>query len=323
MGTGQYNVDYSKLNSNYTITMDYGTTITYAVSNNIIVFLISNGNTEPTTERITYVVDTSNYVYKSATIDFKTKEDISITTTNAQNITIKDEATISITNNELFELIFKPVENATLTDNYGNEITSPSYLRMKLESGTTITTTFNESNPKLLTYMVNGKTITYTADTYYAITSYTSLTKMPSADTEIKPTIDFYACVITITKTDVDNVVTIEVDGIEKTEYTLTVEYGTRIVFEAKAIKDGEKYTGLFEYVYTITYNNEEIVKIVYETTNEEYAMSSEISEDKRVWHTGLNSNNEENVEVTRVIDGIAKTISPTFEKKFYEGNLA
>jgi len=305
-----------KQDSEYSLTYKYDGKMGINVNNKGDVSFFGSNSIEGI-YGIKYDVDTSNYICKNIKLDYETLTDQSITATSStyKEEYIKDNVTISLEIEKLIELTFKPVENAELKCD--NEVKTET-VTIKVESGNTINTRY--SKKELVYNVTGGSIITYTAEQYYAITVYKNYNSVPTKNTDMTPKVERFACTITMTKTDLDNVAIMSISG-ENYETAndgiFVVEYGTTIDFEAKSLGEG-----LFEYVYTFKYGNETVATITYKTENNQYAMSSEMSGGNRKWHTQISSDHKTKDEIKETY-GTEETISPEFEKKFYDGNLA
>ena len=199
---------------------------------------------------------------------------------------------------------FIEIENATL-----NAPTNPIYVN----EADNIEGEYSGYPSKTLVYKCGNSTLaTYTLDDWYIVTNSNDAINIQ------EPTIEFYACEVTIWKDDANNIATLKVDGVEKTSsYIFIVEYGTEVEFATPTQSEGK-----FTYTYTFTYAGEEIATITYTITDDDYAMSSEITEEGREWLTEISETHKTEDDITKEKCDTAISIIPTFELKEYGGNV-
>jgi len=294
----------------------YGTEIQYSVTTKTIV-LQMNGQKKVFTANSGYEIDylLINGVYyhpgASGTIIVRSQIDIYACALKLYEITFADAVD----------------EEGCYIDKYGQTgiaTLTPNPKTIKIKQGKSVTADYNATT-RVLTFKHNENVVAiYTGKEYYAILQETDKDEIKvvndSSDLTIQPIFTFYACLVTMGKTDNTNIVDIYVEGnkIESEEHKLIVEFGTVVNFTAS------QSDGLFTYTYS--FSSGEVVE--YKITDDKYAMSSEKDSDTRMWHTELEDVMHHTFDGPE--DGYVptddmqyKTISPTFELKQYSGNLA
>ena len=169
----------------------------------------------------------------------------------------------------------------------------------------------------------------YTLDQYYRVTATNNVDSLSSSIT-ITPTIEFYACTITITKTDNLNIADMEISGDTyetEADGIFVVEFGTIVTFTFT------QSNGIFTYTYTFTLEGSQVAKVTYTMENNQYAMQYVLKAngERESIKNGLNGTfNEDSYTFegplgnARPTSGmISKTITPEFGRKQYDGELA
>jgi len=306
------------------------------------VILIGNENTNNTSDTnwivnykddINFDKTTLTFAYNGDSITYDAKEDYVLDYLKINNTEVSldnvGNMLTEITQNIEIEPVFvklititlNRIQNATLLiDEYSIEPLE-SYTSEEVKAERSLKVEYSGYPDKIVKYKYNDELLAvYKLDQFYILKDAKEDASVENS-VVITPEIEFYACTITMTKTNLDNVATMSVmedDYETENDGIFVVEYGTTVTFKAKALE-----AGLFEYIYTFKYGNETVATITYKTENNQYAMSSEISGGNRKWHTQIGVDDETYDEIDKDTYGTEREISPEFEKKFYEGNLA
>lgn len=235
-----------------------------------------------------------------------------------KTINIYGSVNIELTFVKFFELTFVTGQEGVEEFETLNSYTNPINLR----SESKITGSYSGYPSRELKYSVtffNGlsqvtkEIAKYTLKQYYTVTDSDDIEEL-NESSDISPIIEFYACTVTITKTDLASKAKLKVNGEEIAAgvYELVVEYNTRIEFKTPTQNEGK-----FTYMYVI----DNTITITYEILDDDYAMSSELNDkDERIWHTDLDASGKEKEYTFSETAGIECTISPTIELKQYLG---
>ena len=293
----------------------YGTEIQYSVTTTTIVLKMSGQQK----------VFTANSGYE---IEYLQINDDYYHPGDTGTITVKSQIDIYACALKLYEITFAEAidDERSSTDKYGQTgiaTLTANPKTIKIKQGKSVTAEYT-ARTRVLTFKYNGNVVaTYTGKEYYAILQDADKDEIKevndSSDLTIQPTFTFYACLVTMTKADNENISEMYVGGskIASGEHKLIVEFGTVVNFTAS------QSNGLFTYTYR--FSSGEVVE--YKITDDKYAMSSEKDSDTRMWHTELEDVMRHTFDGPE--DGYVptddmqyKTISPTFELKQYSGNL-
>ena len=193
----------------------------------------------------------------------------------------------------------------------GESITAKYSGYIKGGGATLIYSHYDKSNK-----LVSENIATYTLEKFWTIKDIDQIKNASEySDLKISPVLIFYACRVTMSEIDNDNIATMEVktDSFEEKDGYFIVEYNTTVNLIVDYVNN------------TYTYKFESGEEIVYTLENNQYAILYDINDltgERTKWYNGLNEvvdetsyNFEE--EITE------KTISPTFHLKQYWGNLA
>jgi hypothetical protein len=271
-------------------TVEYGQSVAYNSANHSFTY---SGST------ITYTAS-SGYRYEGLTI-------------KRNNTTSNTNALTGITGNIEIQPVFARWFEVTFAT-IGNTTAPTSAHKIEVKENDSITQTLS-TDQKTLTYSYNGSSVTYRASKFYILSNGSNVLKVTGTKT-ITPVTTFYACVVTMgsiatgvgTRTvSGDNYGTAS-DGI------FAVEFGTTVTFSVERIS-----AGMYKYIYT--FSSGEVVS--YSITNAEYAMQYTLdTQGERIaMSNGLNGTID-NDSYTFAAGTTSKSISPTFDKKQYVGEL-
>ena len=282
----------------------YGTNITYGISNNEVTFT-SNKTLNSGTSPVKYSPKNSYYTFEYLKVNSTTY------TTGGTISNITANKTIEVSYLRWYDVTFTTSITGVASSSGLNGKTNP----VKLRKGSEIKGNYTGYAGKTLTYTAtyggeSTEIFRYTIANYYIVTNTDDINNLDGTDLTITPTLEFYAC--TVTMGDISSTLG------TRSGYTspFIVEYGTIVKFTAT------QTNSIFTYTYTFTYGGSIIKTITYTMKSNQYAMTSTVNGDHRVWHTDIGSNNAVEYEVGRTNDGTAMTISPTFGLKEYSGDL-
>ena len=282
----------------------YGTNITYGISNNEVTFT-SNKTLNSGTSPVKYSPKNSYYTFEYLKVNSTTY------TTGGTISNITANKTIEVSYLRWYDVTFTTSITGVASSSGLNGKTNP----VKLRKGSEIKGNYTGYAGKTLTYTAtyggeSTEIFRYTIANYYIVTNTDDINNLDGTDLTITPTLEFYAC--TVTMGDISSTLG------TRSGYTspFIVEYGTIVKFTAT------QTNSIFTYTYTFTYGGSTIKTITYTMKSNQYAMTSTVNGDHRVWHTDIGSNNAVEYEVGRTNDGTAMTIAPTISLKEYSGDL-
>jgi len=231
-------------------------------------------------------------------------EDIEIEPVFSKNITIK----------------LMDIDNANLYLYEDSTVPIQSYEGYGL-AGKALKAEYSGYPSNIVKYTYDGGLIAvYKIDKFYRLKDGKEDTALQDSVT-IYPVLEFFACLVTMDKTGNTNVVDIDVTGDDygtENDGIFAVEFGTQVEFSFAS--NG----GVF--IYTYTFNSGQVVK--YTIKDDDYTMASVINGGEREWQTCLESITYHVFDGPEEGDSLddsmtSKEIKPTFERKFYGGNLA
>jgi len=255
---------------------------------------------------------------------------------------IDGDLVINIAYAKLIKLTFESVENARLYSP-NDLINSVEKVEAYIGAGKSISVKYFDYPTRELVYSCGSiKMAVYKLNPYYRqvktfineTTEFTNESPEILSDSTFKPLIDYFGCVVTMDFSAVEGIVNMNVTGDNYENINdgiFIIEFGTPVKVVITQIDSYFTYT--YQFIDSLTNG---IITVEYEMQDNDYAMASKIENENRVWFTDLLSRDETNVANYDNVQFTApdlktypdlrityKNIVPTFELKFYGGNLA
>ena len=255
---------------------------------------------------------------------------------------IDGDLVINIAYAKLIKLTFESVENARLYSP-NDLINSVEKVEVYIGAGKSISVKYFDYPTRELVYSCGGtKMAVYKLNPYYRqvktsineTTEFTDESPEILSDSTFKPLIDYFGCVVTMDFSAVEGIVNMNVTGDNYEDINdgiFIVEFGTSVNVVITQIDSCFTYT--YQFIDSLTNG---IITVEYKMQDNDYAMASKIENENRVWFTDLlsrdetNDANYDNAQFTAPdlktypdLRITYKNIVPTFELKFYGGNLA